>query len=270
MNMFLRRLTAVFSSRLRVLLLAPLVLLGAPARAEIWGYAGIKGAENFALQESDEDYGVFFRGADGFHEGRGEGGPSRLVKNSRAAGVPGKRSCAEHTPCRKTVNHLIRQASAIQGIDYELLHAVIATESGFRIRVVSPKGAIGLMQLIPPTAERYGIKDDKYSLVSEKLVDPRTNIWVGSLHLHKLITRYPGDIELALAAYNAGEGAVRRAGNRIPNYPETKKYVRNVMHQYKQRLKPPARPDGGIIAGHRRGGVKMKPATRDRVVSAKA
>ena len=178
----------------------------------------------------------------------------------------GRRSCAEHTPCRKVVNHLIREASIIQGIDYELLHAVIATESGFRIRVVSPKGAIGLMQLIPPTAERYGIKDDKYSLASQKLVDPRTNIWVGSRHLHKLITRYPGDIELALAAYNAGEGAVRRAGNRIPNYPETKKYVRNVMHRYKQRLKPPARPDGGIAAGHR-GSVKMKPAARGRAVS---
>ena len=216
--MFLRHLAGVFSSRWRVLLLAPLVLLGTPAHADI---------------------------------------------------PLNKRSCAEHTPCRKKVNHLIRQASVLQGIDYELLHAVIATESGFRIRVVSPKGAIGLMQLVPPTAERYGVKDDKYSLVSQKLVDPRTNIWVGSRHLHKLIVRYPGDIELALAAYNAGEGAVRRAGNKIPNYPETKRYVKTVMHQYKRRLKPPAIPNGGIVAGHK-GSVKMKTAFKGRVVYAKA
>jgi hypothetical protein len=263
--MFLQHLMGVFSMRLRAFLLAPLVLLGAPARAEIWGYADVRGAENVALQEFSEDYGIFFRSVEGFHEGRVDGVQSRQVSHKGMAGL-GRRSCAEHTPCRKVVNHLIREASIIQGIDYELLHAVIATESGFRIRVVSPKGAIGLMQLIPPTAERYGIKDDKYSLASQKLVDPRTNIWVGSRHLHKLITRYPGDIELALAAYNAGEGAVRRAGNRIPNYPETKKYVRNVMHRYKQRLKPPARPDGGIAAGHR-GSVKMKPTAKGRAVS---
>lgn len=267
--MFLRHPAGVFSSRLRALLLAPLLLLATPARAEIWGYADVRGAGNFALQESTEDYGIFFRSAEGFHEGRAEGAQSRQVKSRGTAGVPGKRSCAEHSPCRQVVNHLIRQASAIQGIDYELLHAVIATESGFRIRVVSPKGAVGLMQLIPPTAERYGVKDDKYSLARDKLIDPRTNIWVGSRHLHKLIRRYPGDIELALAAYNAGEGAVRRAGNRVPNYPETKKYVRNVMHQYKQRLKPPAHPDGGIAAGHR-GSVKMKPTVKGRAVSARA
>lgn len=264
--MFLRHPAGVLSLRLRALVLMPLLLLVAPAWAEIWGYAGIRGTENFALQDSTEDDGIFFRSADGFQEGRLEGGQSRPLKNTVAAGVAGKRSCAEHTPCRKKVNHLIRQASLIQGIDYELLHAVIATESGFRIRVVSPKGAVGLMQLIPPTAERYGVKDDKYSLASQKLVDPRTNIWVGSRHLHKLIKRYPGDIELALAAYNAGEGAVRRAGNRIPNYPETKKYVKSVMHRYKQGLKPPARPDGGVAAGNR-GNVKIKPAAKGRVVS---
>jgi hypothetical protein len=261
MGMFLRHLAGVFSLRLRALLLAPLVLLATPARAGIWGYADVRSSENVALHQSDEDYGIFFRSGEGFHEG-GEGAQSRQMKNTGAAAAPRKHSCPEQSPCRKKVTQLMRKASATYGIDYELLHAVIATESGFRIRVVSPKGAIGLMQLIPPTAERYGVKDDKYSLVSEKLVDPRTNIWVGSRHLHKLITRYPGDVELALAAYNAGEGAVRRAGNKIPNYPETRKYVKTVMYRYK-RLKPPVRPS--VSAAGQRAGVKMKQPAKSRV-----
>lgn len=253
MGMFLRHLAGGFSSRLRAFLLAPLVFLAAPAQAGIWGYGALKGAENFAFHQPDEDYGVFFRSAEGFHEGRGEAAPSRKIRNAGAAAASRKHSCPQYSSCRTKVHHLMRKASSTHDIDYELLHAVIATESGFRIRVVSPKGAIGLMQLIPATAERYGIKDDKYSLASEKLVDPRTNIWVGSRHLNKLIKRYPGDIELALAAYNAGEGAVRRSGNKIPNYPETRKYVKTVMYRYK-RLKPPERP-----------GVKMKQPAKGRV-----
>jgi soluble lytic murein transglycosylase-like protein len=146
---------------------------------------------------------------------------------------------------------LLREASVRHGIDYELLQALIATESGFNARAVSPKGAVGLMQLIPPTAERYGVRADKNSPIGEKLTDPRTNIRAGSNYLSDLIKRFPGQLELAIAAYNAGEGAVQRAGNKVPNYPETINYVKTVMQLYRQ-LKPPS-----VIAA-RGGRVRME------------
>ena len=136
------------------------------------------------------------------------------------------------SPNYKAVKHLLREASETHGIDYELLQALIATESGFNAAAVSPKGAVGLMQLIPPTAERYGVKAEKDAPIHQKLTDPRTNIRAGASYLRYLINLFPGQLELALAAYNAGEGAVQRAGNKIPNYPETKNYVKTVMQLY--------------------------------------
>ena len=144
----------------------------------------------------------------------------------------------EVSPSYKQVKHHLREASNRHGIDYELLQALIATESGFDARAVSPKGAVGLMQIIPATAERYGVSGDARTPVQQKLTDPRTNIRAGSRYLRDLINMFPGQLELALAAYNAGEGAVQRAGNRIPNYRETQNYVRTVMQLYTM-LKPP-------------------------------
>ena len=107
------------------------------------------------------------------------------------AGAPPKLlAYFEVSPNYKAVKHLIREASKIHNIDYELLQAMIATESGFNARAVSPKGAIGLMQLIPPTAARYGVKDDKYSLAEHKLTDPKTNIRAGSSYLNYLIKQF--------------------------------------------------------------------------------
>ena len=148
------------------------------------------------------------------------------------------------SPSYKAVRHLLREASVTHGIDYELLQALIATESGFNAQAVSPKGAVGLMQLIAPTAERYGVKADKNSPVQKKLTDPKTNIKAGSSYLRDLIKMFPGQLELALAAYNAGEGAVQRAGNKIPNYPETQNYVKTVMQLYGH-LKPPSMMSAG-------------------------
>ena len=144
----------------------------------------------------------------------------------------------EVSPSYKQVKHHIREASSRHGIDYELLQALIATESGFDAAAMSPKGAIGLMQVIPATAERFGVSGDARTPVQKKLVDPRVNIRTGARYLRYLIDLFPGQIELALAAYNAGEGAVQRAGNRIPNYRETQNYVRTVMQLYTM-LKPP-------------------------------
>jgi hypothetical protein len=104
---------------------------------------------------------------------------------------------------------------------------------------VSPKGAIGLMQLMPATAQRYGVQADKKTTLEKKLFDPRINIAAGSRYLRYLIGLFEGDLELAVAAYNAGEGAVQRAGNKIPNYKETQNYVKTVLQLYAY-LKPSA------------------------------
>ena len=138
----------------------------------------------------------------------------------------------------RAVRHLIREAASETGLEFELLQAVIATESGFDASAVSPKGAVGLMQVMPDTAERFGVRPVGKQSVSERLTDPRTNIQAGSRYLAWLINTFRGDIRLAIAAYNAGEGAVLKAGRQVPNYPETIDYVRKVTNLHYS-LKPP-------------------------------
>ena len=109
-------------------------------------------------------------------------------------------------------------------IDPNLLHAVIRVESGYDPRALSPKGARGLMQLMPATARRFGTSDT---------FDPRENVRAGAQYLVWLLGLFKGDIELALAGYNAGEQAVVRAGYRVPDYPETRNYVPKVLRYYR-------------------------------------
>jgi hypothetical protein len=131
----------------------------------------------------------------------------------------------------------VSEAAREHGIELELLQALIATESGFDPAAVSPKGAVGLMQVMPATAQRYGLAGDARAPIEKKAEGPAHQ----PAHRRALPARpaadVPGRLELALAAYNAGEGAVQRAGNRIPNYRETQNYVRTVMQLYTM-LKP--------------------------------
>jgi soluble lytic murein transglycosylase-like protein len=122
---------------------------------------------------------------------------------------------------------LIESAAEAAAVEPELLRAVIAVESGFDPRAVSKAGAAGLMQLMPETARRYGVKDR---------FDPRQNIHAGARHLKSLIERYHNDVKLALAAYNAGEQAVDRCGQCIPPYRETQAYVPRVWRMYQHLL----------------------------------
>ncbi|MEP6825357.1 MAG: lytic transglycosylase domain-containing protein [Ramlibacter sp.] len=226
--------------RLRALL-AALVLACAwlPASAEVWGYVDEKGVAHFAAEKIDPRYELFFRGGESFDTAAGLAGSA----TPRAVAVPTRAprllAFFEVSPSYKQVKHHLREASKVHGIDYELLQALIATESGFDAGAVSPKGAVGLMQVMPATAGRYGVAGDAKTTVEKKLADPKTNIRAGSSYLGYLLKLFPGDLELALAAYNAGEGAVQRAGNRIPNYRETQNYVKTVMQLYAM-LKPPA------------------------------
>ncbi|WP_241052278.1 lytic transglycosylase domain-containing protein [Achromobacter xylosoxidans] len=130
-------------------------------------------------------------------------------------------------------DELIAQAAKDSGVDRALLTAVIAVESGFRSDARSPKGALGLMQLMPATAATLLVADD----IERALVDPATNVKAGSSLLRRLIDQYPNRLDLALAAYNAGEGAVRKY-DAVPPYAETQQYVRNVTALYQQYKTP--------------------------------
>lgn len=117
----------------------------------------------------------------------------------------------------------IEKAAVENDLEKELLHAVIAVESGYNASAVSRAGAQGLMQLMPDTAKRYKVQD---------AFDPAENVQGGARYLRDLMAMFSGDIELALAAYNAGEGAVIRHGWKIPPYRETQAYVPKVMRYY--------------------------------------
>ncbi|MBI4290414.1 MAG: transglycosylase SLT domain-containing protein [Betaproteobacteria bacterium] len=109
------------------------------------------------------------------------------------------------------------------GIDAALLHAVISVESGYNANAVSKQGAAGLMQLMPATAQRYGVAD---------VFDPADNVRAGAQYLRDLLKLFDNDMHLALAAYNAGEGTVLKYGRQIPPYAETAAYVPKVIESY--------------------------------------
>jgi soluble lytic murein transglycosylase-like protein len=117
------------------------------------------------------------------------------------------------TPFRE----LIDRASLTHGVDARLVRAVIQVESAYQSSARSPKGAMGLMQLMPETARRYAVTNP---------FDPAANVEAGTRHLRSLLDRFP--LSLALAAYNAGEGAVERFGG-VPPYPETRAYVGRIL-----------------------------------------
>ncbi|MDP3250162.1 MAG: lytic transglycosylase domain-containing protein [Polaromonas sp.] len=232
---------------------AALLLAGTPARADVWGYVDSQGVAHFSAERLDERYQLFFRSGESFDTSRGGKASPGAYGNGMPGAPPKLLAFFDVSPNYKAVKHLLREASVAHDIDYELLQALIATESGFNTHAVSPKGAVGLMQLMPPTAQRYGVRADKNSPIEKKLTDPKTNIRAGSRYLRYLIDLFPGQLELAVAAYNAGEGAVQRYGNKIPNYPETKNYVKTVMQLYSH-LKPPSM----IGEARRSGRVRME------------
>lgn len=118
----------------------------------------------------------------------------------------------------------IALAAYAASLDPALIHAVIYVESRYQHRAISPKGAVGLMQVLPGTAARYGIRDAIYQ--------PKGNIKAGTLYLRDLMVMFDNRLDLVLAAYNAGEGAVKKYSRQIPPYPETRHYVKAVMAKY--------------------------------------
>ena len=125
---------------------------------------------------------------------------------------------------KKKFSPLIAAAAAKYNLDVKLVHAVIQTESAYDEKALSSAGAVGLMQLMPATARRYGVSNR---------TNAKQNIDGGAHYMKDLLKMFNANIELVLASYNAGEGAVKKYSNTIPPYPETQNYVRKVLKLYK-------------------------------------
>src|SRR2546425_80077 len=174
---------------------------------------------------------------------------TNLVENAPAPHPPAAASEAADILVREVpaaLRTLVDTIAMNYGVDPGLVRAVIKTESNFNRWAVSSKGALGLMQLIPETGRRYGVRD---------FFDPQQNVDGGVQYLKFLLEKFKGNLDLSLAAYNAGENLVERLG-RIPPIPETTNYVRQVRASYLKRTKPfvpapiakPAAPAAGVVS----------------------
>ena len=132
-----------------------------------------------------------------------------------------------HSENKSKYSNLISNAAFENGVEEKLVHAVIQTESAYNPSAVSRAGAVGLMQLMPGTARRYGVTNR---------TDPVQNVNGGTRYLRDLLDMFNYNLGLAVAAYNAGEGAVMKYNNSIPPYPETQNYVRQVLSLYHRAL----------------------------------
>jgi soluble lytic murein transglycosylase-like protein len=209
---------------------------GTAARAELWGYVDEAGVAHFATEKRDDRYQLFFKGATSLDppdaaalaEAQARDAFMRTALFQRVA----------HHPNLRRFEPLIEQQAKAHNLDPALVKAVIAVESSFEPGAVSPKGALGLMQVIPETGARYGVTGDRKRSLEQKLLDPAVNLRVGTRYLRDLLALFANDLNLALAAYNAGEQAVQRHGNAIPPFPETKEYVK-LVQQFHALYRPP-------------------------------
>ena len=234
------------------------VLFG-PALAQVWGYVDERGVGHFAAEKLDVRYELFYLGerqATSRHrlptdaallprlDQSGWETPALMGTAPPDTGAvvthPKVLAFFDVSPAYKAVRHHIREASHAHGLPPELLQAVIAAESGFDALAISPKGALGLMQILPSTAQEHGVRDTPDRPAAQQLLDPRTNIHTGARLLARLQAQFPGRLDLVVAAYNAGAGAVRRAGRQVPNIPETRRYVQTVLGLYESLLPPKA------------------------------
>ncbi len=191
--------------RLQAPALVLLLACAVPAVADIYAFTDEHGVTHLTNVPVDARFKVLLRSAPDTTEAGQPLNPALLVRSTR-------------------FDPIIESAAASTDLEPELLRAVIVVESGFDAHAVSPKGAQGLMQLMPATARAYGARNAR---------DPRQNVHAGARYLRYLMDRYANDLELALAAYNAGENAVDRHRGRVPPYGETQRYVPKVLRVYR-------------------------------------
>jgi soluble lytic murein transglycosylase-like protein len=203
-------------------------MLPLAARAELWGYIDGAGVAHVAQIQVDSRYHAVLDSA------------SPTAQNVRGKADDTSRLLIwlEIAPEVRALMPILREVAREQAVDVELLTAVVAVESGFKARVVSPRGAIGLMQLTPDAANRYASKAELQTPAARRLLDPRTNVSTGARMLADLTRRFHS-IDVALAAWNAGEGAVRRSGGKMPAIDETQAHVHLVLELYWALLQNP-------------------------------
>ena len=177
----------------------------ATAEADIYKFVDENNVVHFSNVPDDPRYTVFMK---------------EPHYKARASGA---QSAASFSANRERFRPLIASMAQHYKVDEALLHALILAESAYNPNAVSPKGATGLMQLMPGTAKRYGVTN---------IADPTANLHGGTRYLRDLLRMFKNNVHLALAAYNAGENAVINNGNQIPPYAETQNYVAKVIGSY--------------------------------------
>jgi len=182
-------------------------LMAEPVLAAVYTFTDANGVIHFTNVPSDPRYAGMARAP------------------YRAPAYNPVKTSSEYRAASNRYAPLVQKAAREHSIDQALLQAMIATESGFDPRAVSRKGAVGLMQLMPETARRYGVRNP---------YDPADNIRGGAKYLRDLMRKFNNDLSLTLAAYNAGEDAIVQYGNRIPPYRETLDYVPRVLTLYRE------------------------------------
>ena len=185
--------------------------MAVPAFADIYSYKDEQGVVHFTnIKGLDPRYKLIRKE---------EVNPGLPYSDS---GTPARVFMPSQADMQKYAN-IIQTASKAYGVESSLVHAVISAESQYNPNAVSRTGAMGLMQLMPDTARRYGVQN---------MMDPTENIHGGVRYLRDLLDMFKGRMDLAIAAYNAGENAVIRSGHRIPPYAETRHYVPKVLAFY--------------------------------------
>ena len=211
--------------RCAVLGLTLLAIVASPARADIYKFVDADGKTHFSDVRVNANYKLFMKTTPAVPP----------VAAATASGTAPQSMAAVHraalvSPYPLKARHqyaeIVTKVAQEQKLDSALIHAVISVESAYNPMARSPKGATGLMQLMPATAKRYGVADAK------NLTNPLDNIRAGAAYLKDLIAMFDNNLHLAIAAYNAGEGAVIRSGRKVPNYPETRAYVPKVLQYY--------------------------------------
>jgi len=199
-----------------VILVGMLALLGVPAHGQIVSYKDSNGKRVFVNSDPapaarPSKIPLLRTAATGI-----------ALRTTQTSFVSTPEMSAAEQANREKIEQMIREVSARYRVDPALVRAVMQTESNWNSSAVSRKGALGLMQLVPGTAQQLGVNN---------AFDPKQNLDGGVRYLHMLLERYNGDLDRALAAYNAGPGAVDRAGG-IPQYRETRNYVQKVTDSY--------------------------------------
>jgi soluble lytic murein transglycosylase-like protein len=227
-------------SSIACLIAVALALFVGNARADLWGYLDEQGAAHFATEKLDERYQLFFKGETNLD----------VAARAKAAAPAESEDFSRSRMYQYVTRHpnvakfapLIERDAKLNGLDPALVKAVIAVESAFEPAAISPKGALGLMQLTPDTGARYGVVADKGRSAEQQLLDPEINLSIGTRYLRDLLVLFANDLGLALAAYNAGEQTVQHYKQSIPPFPETQEYVKLVRQFYALYRPPPVVP----------------------------